>query len=230
MADNLNFFDAGAVTRIIAFDELAGGVFIQRTKMVWGADGFSNDVSAASPMPVDTEIATVDLDTGAGSDLKAALGILLAASGGSVPWPGDGTNGAKVQVATAPVVGRTGDSISVAHMGDKLMHNLTAVDPVPLAVAAGSSGNNTLLAAQGASNKIKVHQAILVANADVVVRFQSGAGGTALTGQMSLAAKSGFVLPFSPVGWFVTAANTLLNLELGGTVGVNGVLLYSVVT
>jgi hypothetical protein len=62
------------------------------------------------------------------------------------------------------------------------------------------------------------------------VRFESGAGGTALTGQMILAANGGFVLPFSPIGWFETAANTLLNLELAGATTVDGNLMYTVVT
>lgn len=47
---------------------------------------------------------------------------------------------------------------------------------------------------------------------------------------MQLAANSGFVLPFSPIGWFDTAANALLNLELSGAVSVDGNLKYTVVT
>jgi hypothetical protein len=69
----------------------------------------------------------------------------------------------------------------------------------------------------------------MVASA-VVIRFESGAGGAALTGQMNVSATSGFVLPFSPMGWFTTAANALLNLELSSAVSVDGVIGYSVVT
>jgi hypothetical protein len=43
---------------------------------------------------------------------------------------------------------------------------------------------------------------------------------------MNLTTNSGFVLPFNPVGWFETAANTLLNLELSGAVSVDGSLVY----
>ena len=70
---------------------------------------------------------------------------------------------------------------------------------------------------------------ILVAGGDVTVAFESGASGTALTGDMSLAADgNGFVLPMSEPGkhWFETAAATLLNLELDGAVQVSGVIVY----
>jgi uncharacterized lipoprotein YbaY len=43
---------------------------------------------------------------------------------------------------------------------------------------------------------------------------------------MSLVANTGFVLPFNPVGWFETASNTLLNLELSAAISVDGSLVY----
>ena len=111
-----------------------------------------------------------------------------------------------------------------------IYQNGTARTPVFLAIDAATSGDNTLLAAQGAGNKIRVHQLVLVAAGTVNVRFESGAGGTALSGQMNLVANTGFVLPYSPIGWFETAANTLLNLELSAAVSVDGVCAYTVVT
>ena len=92
-------------------------------------------------------------------------------------------------------------------------------------IDAASSGDNTLVAAV-ASRKIRVVALFLVSAGTVTVRFESGAGGTALTGQMELTAQSGFCLPFSPVGWFETASNTLLNLELSGAISVDGTLVY----
>jgi hypothetical protein len=70
----------------------------------------------------------------------------------------------------------------------------------------------------------------LVAAGTTTVRFESGAGGTALSGAMSLVANTGLVLPFSPAGHFETAANTLLNMELNAAVQVSGSLTYIVVT
>lgn len=101
----------------------------------------------------------------------------------------------------------------------------TACTPKFAVIDNASSGDNTLVAAV-TSKKIRVLQAALVATAAVNVRFESGAGGTALTGVINLAANGGFVLPFSPIGWFETASNTLLNLELSGATSVDGVLAY----
>lgn len=119
----------------------------------------------------------------------------------------------------------------IAHAETNTIYqNGTARTPTNLVIDAATSGDNTLLAAQGSGNKIRVHQLMLVAAGTVTVRFESGAGGTALSGQMNLVANTGFVLPFSPTGWFETAANALLNLELSAAVSVDGVLQYTVVT
>lgn len=111
-----------------------------------------------------------------------------------------------------------------------IYQNGTARTPVFVAIDAATSGDNTLLAAQGSGNKIRVHQLFLVSAGTVNVRFESAAGGTALTGQMNLVANTGFVLPYSPIGWFETAANALLNLELSAAVSVDGNFAYTVVT
>ncbi len=93
-------------------------------------------------------------------------------------------------------------------------------------INASTSGNNTLVAAV-ANRRIIVHQVFIVVADVVSARFESGADGTALTGQMPLAANGGFVLPWSEAGWFETASGVLLNLELSGAIGAHGCLKYS---
>jgi hypothetical protein len=92
-------------------------------------------------------------------------------------------------------------------------------------IDAATSGNNTLVASVE-NKKIRVLSAFLVSAGTVTVRFESGADGTALTGQMNLVANTGFVLPYNPHGWFQTADSTLLNLELSGAISVDGSLTY----
>lgn len=92
-------------------------------------------------------------------------------------------------------------------------------------IDAASSGDNTIVAAVS-GKKIRVLALSLVAAGAVTARFESGAGGTALTGQMSMAANGVLVLPLNEAGWFETAAGSLLNLELGGAVSVDGCLVY----
>lgn len=106
---------------------------------------------------------------------------------------------------------------------------------VKWAVISASSTDNTIVAAV-ADKKIRVHQVALQATASCAIRFESGTGGTALTGVMPIVAgeitallsgsNGAFLLPYSPVGWFETAVNTLLNLELS-TSSVFGVLAYT---
>src|SRR5687768_9803 len=76
-----------------------------------------------------------------------------------------------------------------------------------------TSGDNTLVAAV-TGKRIRVLDIVLISAGTMTVRFESGASGTALTGQMSVAAGTGFAPGFSPVGHFETAAGALLNMEL----------------
>ncbi len=102
----------------------------------------------------------------------------------------------------------------------------SALTPKYLAVDVNSNGNNTLVAAVS-GRRILVLGCVLVASAAVNVRFQDGAGGTALTGVINLTTNSGFTLPLGIPGWFKTSVNTLLNLELSGAVAVAGTLVYT---
>lgn len=131
-----------------------------------------------------------------------------------------GADGSAVDVSnTAPLpVANFSESNQLTVAGTPVTVKFAAID-------VASSGDNTLVAAV-TSKKIRVLSAFLVSAGTVNVRFESGAGGTALTGQMNLIANTGFVLPYNPAGWFETASNTLLNLELSAAVSVDGSLTY----
>jgi|SRR5437867_7955666 len=91
-------------------------------------------------------------------------------------------------------------------------------------------GDTTLVAAQGVGVKIRVLGFMLVAAAAAVVTFQSGTGGTALTGPMTLATGVAIDADVAPFGQFETATNTLLNLHQTGAVQLSGWLLWTMVT
>ncbi len=101
-------------------------------------------------------------------------------------------------------------------------HRLT---PKYTAVDVNTSPNSTVLSAV-TGKKILVMGCVLIAAGAVNIRFEDGAGGTALTGVMNLTTNSGFTLPFSEVGWFETSAGVLLNLELSAGTAVAGTLTY----
>lgn len=93
-------------------------------------------------------------------------------------------------------------------------------------IDAAGNGDNTIVAAV-ASKKIRVLALHLTMTGTLVtIRFESAAGGTALTGQMQPLAGNSITLPFNPVGWFETVAGDLLNMELGGAQSVDGCLVY----
>lgn len=101
-----------------------------------------------------------------------------------------------------------------------------AIPPKFAKIDAASNGDNTIVAAV-TGKKIRVVALIAVMTGTAVtLRFESGASGTALTGQMQPSQGGGFVLPFNPAGWFETAEAELLNLELSGGQSVDGCLTY----
>jgi hypothetical protein len=96
------------------------------------------------------------------------------------------------------------------------------------AAISGAAADNTLVAAV-AGKKIRVLSLFLVASGGAQnpgVRFESGTGGTALTGVVDLAVDGQLVLPYNAQGWFETAVGALLNLELGALTLVAGGLSY----
>jgi hypothetical protein len=162
--------------------------------------------------------------------IKTAVEVIDNAISGSemqvdvvAALPAGDNNIGNVDIASAIPAGTN-------NIGDVDVLSLSSGKTILRAVISGAtSGNNTIVAAAGGALKIKVLSVCLVAAAAVTVRFESGADGTALTGVMSLDAKSGFVLnaPADPsCHWFETAANTLLNMELGGAVQVSGMITY----
>lgn len=157
-------------------------------------------------------------NAGSGGDTFAADDI------GSVKYPrvkpSWGVDGAATDASVAaPLpVQSTLESGQIAVAG-------TLVTPKFAAIAAASSGNNTLVAAV-TSKKIRVLAIAFMANGTVNGKFQSGAGGTDLSGLFYMVANTGAVLPFNPAGWYETASGVLLNLNLSGAIAVGGCLTY----
>lgn len=192
-------------------------------KLAWGADNTATVASTSDPIPVQIPDAvsitdggtTVSVDDGGGSisvDLSAAI-------------PAGANTIGNVTVSSMPAVDRTTDNIGVAHQTDVIMNDTTALTPKFAVIDHATSGDNTIVAAVP-SKKIRVTNVVLVASGTVTARFESGAGGTALTGQMQLTAQTGFAPGFDPTGHFETASGQLLNLELSGAVSVDGWIKY----
>lgn len=94
-------------------------------------------------------------------------------------------------------------------------------------IGVSGSGDNTIITAVP-ERKIRVYAYTLVSAGTVAARFESGAGGTALTGQMTLAVNTE-TSNSSDKGLFETARGDLLNLELNAAVSVDGHITYRIV-
>lgn len=103
---------------------------------------------------------------------------------------------------------------------------MSAASEVQRVAISVTATDNTLVAAV-TGRRIRVVSCVLVASGGAnSVRFESAAGGTALTGVMDLAADGQLILPQNMAGWFHTVAAELLNLELSAATLVAGVLNY----
>ena len=92
------------------------------------------------------------------------------------------------------------------------------------------SGDNTIVTAV-AGKQICVVSIMLISAGDMTVRFEDGAGGTALTGQMTVTGSSGFHAVAQNSGsklipHFATSVGTLLNLELSAATSADGWITY----
>lgn len=96
-------------------------------------------------------------------------------------------------------------------------------------VSAATLGDNTLVAAV-TGKRIVVLGGVLVATGGAnTVRFESGASGTALTGQMDIGDNGQLTIPPYDHGHFRTASGALLNLELSAATSVAGWITYVLV-
>ncbi len=200
-------------------------------------------VSNSTPLPISDAGGVITIDGTVTANLSATdnavldsidtstQGILAdtAAIQTAVETIDNAISGSEMQVdvvgalpAGTNLIGRVSASSETSTIYD----GTTALTPKFAIIDAATSGDNTLVAAV-TSKKIRVHALFVVSAGTVTARFESGAGGTALTGQMNLVANTGFVLPYNPVGWFETASNTLLNLELSGAISCDGSLVYT---
>ena len=95
-----------------------------------------------------------------------------------------------------------------------------------IAVNAAASADREAIAAVS-GKRINVHGYIMMTDATGgTFRWESSAGGTALSGVFILPAGKELVLPFSKVPWFSTVSGENLSMEVGaGTM--DGHIIYS---
>jgi len=133
-----------------------------------------------------------------------------------------GTDGDYQPTATDSY-GRTWTNTAID--GATILDGTTPMTPKFKVIDHAATPDNEIVALV-ASKKIRVLQYALICAGAVTVRFESSTGGTALTGQMQLAANAGISSAYSPVGLFETVAGENLNMELSGATSCDGHLVY----
>ena len=193
----------------------------------------SDDPAVALLGTIDSDTNTIQGDTttiaGAvsGSEMQVDVVAALPAGTNAIGKlaANSGVDIGDVDVTSQPALVSTTDGVGAALDTASIMNGTTALTPKFAAISGASSGDNTLIAAVSAK-KIRILSYTVIAAGTVNFRLEDGAGGTAMTGVISLIANSGFSATFSPVGHGETTANTLLNMELSAAIQVSGLLTY----
>lgn len=220
MADNFTVDNGTGTDFKVKAKEGEVSAYVQAVELGAVSGGVTSYVAKAE----DAAHASGDLGIQALAVRKDTAAALAGTDGDYAPLLVDATGQLYINIGSMPGASRTTDSMAVAQQTDSIMNGLTALTPKYAAVTATAAGDNQVVAAV-ASKKIRVLQAFAMAITAETVQFQDGAG-TNLTGPIALGATGGFVLPFSPVGWFETAAGQKLDLNNVGGADVQGVLAY----
>jgi hypothetical protein len=171
--------DSGTITTItnvvhvddnsstISIDDGAGSITVDGT------------VAVSGTVTVDSELTTADLDTGAGTDTRAVVGLVGAKSGGGVLIPGDATAGLKVDLGADNDVTVTSGTITtitnVVHVDDN-SSTISIDDGAGSITVDGTVAVTGVATAANQSTQITAEQAIQTA-VETIDNFISGSRG-----------------------------------------------------
>lgn len=168
------------------------------------------------------------------TDLSSVAGTIVATGHGTaagsirVELPTDGTGViASVGSITNALPAGTNllGQVSASNETSTIYNGTTSLTPSFATISTSTSGPSSLVSLVS-SKKIRVLALSLMSNGTVNVKFQSHTTPTDLTGLYYLAANTGFVLPYNPVGWFQTNTGEQLDINLSGSTAVGGCLTY----
>jgi hypothetical protein len=170
-------------TGVVSVDDNGGSLTVDGTVAISGtvavtdnAGSLTVDNAGTFAVQADTELTTADLDTGAGTDTRAVVGLAGTASGGAQLIPGSSTDGLLVNLGANNDVTVTGTVTANAGTGPFPVSDNGGSLTVDGTVAATQSGTWTL----GANSGVDV--------GDVTINNASGAsavniqdGGNSIT-------------------------------------------------
>lgn len=147
--------------------------------------------------------------------------------------------GTDATVATEDVAGIHHQKNKIEYGGDGAATMVETIAPLPVkpgapvtgdytgaSVNASTSGENSLIAGT-ASQSIRVMAMFLVFAAGCTVKFRDGAGGTDLTGDMTIKPGGSIVLDPSGEPWLKTTNGNAFVMVLSAAVQVSGRIQYT---
>lgn len=190
-------------TGVVSIDDNGGSITVDGSVSITGA--------------VDTELTTADLDTGAGTDTRAVVGLVGSASGGGQLIPGSATDGLLVNLGTNNDVTVTGTVTANLAAGT---NNIGDIDVLSIAAGDNNIGNvdivtmpNVTLAAGTNTNEVVgdvAHDAAAAGNPVLIAASAETMADSAPANRVSadadatrLSATDGalFVIPCGPQTW-----------------------------
>lgn len=190
-------------TGVLSVDDNGGSLTVDGSVSITGA--------------VDTELTTADLDTGAGTDTRAVIGLVGSASGGAQIIPGSATDGLLVNLGANNDVTVTGTVTANLAAGT---NNIGDVDILTIAAGDNNIGNvdivtmpNVTLAAGTNTNEVVgdvAHDAVAAGNPVLVAASSETMADSAPANRVSadadatrFSATDGalYVIPCGPQTW-----------------------------
>lgn len=214
MADAVTFNSTGAAPpsgTIIVTDEITfGGTtgHVQFVKLMQSALDSTAPISTASPLAVFLQGSTATV---------SVQGNVSAAISGN----------ATAVLSTAGMGGTTATPLYTAQAGliGQIYQGTTALVPQFSSINVTASGMSAVVTS--ATGAIYVLALQYSAKTSCTVQwFEATTSG--ITGVQSVAGDGGFVLPYSPIGWFKTASGLPLSISVqGSSGGVGGSLVWA---
>ncbi|MFA9228701.1 MAG: hypothetical protein ACEQR7_09790 [Agathobacter rectalis] len=212
----LSSYANSILSAVIGINNLMTGLVLRRTS------GGVVDILPLSNATYSANVYTLP-DMGANFAVGDTVAVYLTG-----PDKGYDKTSDAVKTTNATGLVSTIDTIAAKLATDAIMNGTTELIPQFACISVASTGNNTVVGATP-GKKIRVLSAYMSWAGTVNGKFQSGAGGTDISKLFYGVANTQAPLPFSPIGWFETAAGALLNMTLSTNVAIDITLVYVLV-
>ncbi len=215
MADNINVTPGTGKT--IAADEI-GGALYQRVKIAAGVDGAATDVSATNPLPVTFDNTTIAVTDGGGA-LTVDGAVTVS---GTVTATGPLTD---TQLrATAVPVSDGGSSITI---DGSVTATQSTVSMTTVTNTTSTSGDNTIIAAPGASTRIVIYSLQIQLEGATATTILKKSGSTTIGRLYCAAAGDGAIFVYPAGRELRLGTNEAFVLNLSGANAIGYTVRYS---